>query len=180
MKKKQVLYIAIALIFAVLIMPQIVGAKGNKEVLTCNYEYNESMLTYKVYSDGKIELPFEHNGSYLEYDEAEGVYKYFEYGQPHLDGKTQEQLAFTNLLIQKCTFSELDANGYLIFNCLTSTPTDGYYLTGGKAIPITWINPSETEPTRYYDAEGNEITLNTGKTYIAYVPDDNWDELVIE
>ena len=59
MKKKQVLYIAIALIFAVLIMPQTVGAKGNKEVLTCNYEYNESMLTYKVYSDGKIELPFE-------------------------------------------------------------------------------------------------------------------------
>ncbi len=128
----------------------------------------------------KIELPFEHNGSYLEYDEAEGVYKYFEYGQPHLDGKTQEQLSFTNLLIQKCTFSELDSNGYLIFNCLTATPTEGYYLTGGKAIPITWVNPSETEPTRYYDAEGNEITLNTGKTYIGYVPDDNWDELVIE
>ena len=128
----------------------------------------------------KIELPFEHNGSYLEYDEEESVYKYFEYGQPHLDGKTQEQLAFTNLIIQKCTFSELDSNGYLIFNCLTATPTEGYYLTGGKAIPITWVNPSETEPTRYYDSEGNEITINTGKTYIALVPDDNWAELVIE
>ena len=29
-------------------------------------------------------------------------------------------------------------------------------------------------------AEGNEITLNTGKTYIGFVPDDNWAELVIE
>ena len=56
------------------------------------------------------------NGSYLEYDEAEGVYKYFEYGKPHLDGKTGEQLSFKNLLIQKVSFSQLDENGYLISN----------------------------------------------------------------
>lgn len=128
----------------------------------------------------KIVLPFEHNGSYLEYDEAEGVYKYFEYGQPHLDGKTGEQLAFKNLLIQKCSFSQLDENGYLIFNCLTTTPTDAYYVTNGKAMKCAWINPSETEPTRYLDAEGNEITINTGKTYVALVPDDNWSELSIK
>lgn len=128
----------------------------------------------------KVELPFEHNGSYLEYDEAEGVYKYFEYGDPHLDGKTGEQLAFKNLLIQNCTFSELDSNGYMIFNCLTATPTPAYYVTNGKAIECTWTKPTATEPTRYYDMEGNEITINTGKTYVALVPDDNWSQLVIK
>lgn len=128
----------------------------------------------------KVELPFDHNGSYLTYDDEEGVYKYFEYGDPHLDGATKEQLAFKNLLIQKCTFHQYDENGYMIFNCITNTPTEAYYVTNGKAIPCTWTKASATEPTRYYDADGNEITINTGKTYVALVPDDNWDELEIE
>ncbi|MCC8163935.1 MAG: DUF3048 C-terminal domain-containing protein [Lachnospiraceae bacterium] len=36
------------------------------------------------------------------------------------------------------------------------------------------------EPTKFYDADGNEITLNTGKTYIALVSTTRWDELVLE
>lgn len=127
-----------------------------------------------------VKLPFEHNGSYLEYDEEEGVYKYFEYGEPHLDGKTGEQLAFKNVIVQMSYFAELDSNGYMIFNCITGTPTPGYYLTNGKAIEITWIKPSATEHTRYYDTEGNELKINTGKTYIGFVPNDNWQDVVIK
>ena len=127
----------------------------------------------------KIELPFEHNGSYLEYDEESQTYKYFEYGKPHLDGATGEQLSFKNLLIQYCTFNQLDDQGYMIFNCLDAGK-DAYYITNGKAIPCTWNKLQDTEQTRYYDKEGNEITINTGKTYVALVPHDNWDELVIE
>ena len=37
-----------------------------------------------------------------------------------------------------------------------------------------------TSPTHYYDMEGNEIELNTGKTYVALVPVDDWLDLVIE
>lgn len=128
----------------------------------------------------KVVLPFEHNGSYLEYDEEDGVYKYFEYGSAHLDGATKEQLAFENLLLQSCSFVELDKNGYMIFDCITADQTPAYYVTNGKAIPCTWIKTAPTEPTRYYDMEGNEITINTGKTYVALVPDDNWDELEIK
>lgn len=131
-------------------------------------------------SASKVELPFEHNGSYLEYDEEEGVYKYFEYGKAHLDGATNEQLAFKNLLIQSCTFNQYDENGYMIFNCIVGTPAAGYYVTNGKAIPVTWLKPSATEPTRYYDANGEEIKINTGKTYVALVPDDNWSDLEIK
>lgn len=58
MRKKQVLYIALALIMAIILMPGNVAAKGKNEVLTCNYEYNGRSLTYKVYSDGTIKLPF--------------------------------------------------------------------------------------------------------------------------
>jgi len=126
-----------------------------------------------------VKLPFPNNGSYLEYDEAEGVYKYFEYGSAHLDGATNEQLTFKNLLLQDCTFHQYDENGYMIFNCIDAN-RDAYYITNGKAIPCTWKKTSATDQTRYYDMEGNEITINTGKTYVALVPDDNWDELEIK
>ena len=55
-----------------------------------------------------------------------------------------------------------------------------YNIVNGKAIPIQWVKVTATSPTKYYDMDGNEITINTGKTYVALVPDDNWDELSIK
>lgn len=132
-----------------------------------------------TYDATKIELPFSHNGSKLAYNEATGTYDYSEYGAPHLDAEDNEQLTFENVIIQKCTFAQLDDNGYLIYNILAEN-MPGYYITGGKAIDITWNKLSETDLTRYYDGTGQQITLNTGKTYIAVVADDDWADLVLE
>lgn len=127
-----------------------------------------------------VDLPFPHNGSYLEYDEENQVYDYFEYGKAHVDpGNNNEQLCFKNLLIQSCGYQQYDEHGYMIFDCY-NTQGGGYYVTNGKAIPVTWKKGSMTSPTRYYDAAGNEITINTGKTYVALVPVDDWPDLVIE
>ena len=127
-----------------------------------------------------VDLPFPHNGSELNYDEASGTYLYSEYGSAHVDpGNGNQQLAFKNVILQQMSYSELDSNGYMVWNCL-ATGMGGYYITNGQAIPITWSKISDTDRTIYYDMEGNEITINTGKTYIAFVADEVWDQLVIE
>ncbi|MCR5510680.1 MAG: DUF3048 domain-containing protein [Lachnospiraceae bacterium] len=126
-----------------------------------------------------VEFPFPHNSSAIKYNPETGLYEYSEYGKEHRDGEDDELLTFTNVIIQKCTFSQLDDNGYLIFNILAEN-MPGYFLTGGEAVDITWSKLAETDITRYYDGTGQQITLNTGKTYIAIVPDDNWDELVMK
>lgn len=126
-----------------------------------------------------IDLPFPHNKSYLEYDADQGIYLYYEYDKAHVDpGNNNTQLSFKNLLIQSCGFTQYDEHGYMIFDCISQG--GGYYVTNGKAIPVTWKKESMTSPTRYYDAAGNEITLNTGKTYVGFVPVDDWTDLVIE
>lgn len=126
-----------------------------------------------------VDLPFPHNGSYLEYDADDQLYYYSEYGKAHVDpGNDNAQLCFKNLLIQSAGFTQYDEHGYMIFDVITSG--GGYYVTNGEAIPVTWKKTSMTSPTRYYDADGNEIKLNTGKTYIALVPVDDWKSLVIE
>ena len=126
-----------------------------------------------------IELPFKHNGSTLKYNEETKTYDYYEYGSAHKDAETNAQLTFQNVIIQDTTFAEL-GEGYLIYNAIDSGRS-GYYITEGKAIEITWSKPSENGVTHYYDKKsGEEIEINTGKTYISLVPSDGWSNLVIK
>ena len=138
----------------------------------------------KVYPDFAkeatfIDLPFEHNGSELEYNAEDGLYYYSEYGKPHLDAQNDnKQLAFKNVILQKVSYNKLDENGYLIFNC--NGEGRATYITNGKRVNVTWKKTSDTSPTRYYDGLGNELTINTGKTYVAFVAEQRWEELVIK
>lgn len=153
-----------------------------------HYQFaSESNPVYldKVYGEAAfdatvVDLPFAHNGSYLEYNEEDGLYYYSEYGDPHLDpGNDNQQLCFKNLLIQSCGFTQYDEHGYMIFDCVSKG--GGYYITNGKAVLVNWEKKSMTSPTRYYDAvSGEEIKINTGKTYVGFVPVDNWTDLVVE
>ncbi len=127
-----------------------------------------------------VDLPFPHNKSQLDYDEDTNTYLYSEYGEAHIDlANNSEQTAFTNVILQCASVTQYDENGYMQFNILSEVG-EGYYITGGTAIPITWSKGHDMYPTVFYDMSGNEITLNTGKTYIALVSDDRWDELVLK
>ena len=53
----------------------------------------------------------------------------------------------------------------------------------GKAIEVTWTKSSENAITHYYDAKtGEEIQINTGKTYICllYTSDIKNDTLFLK
>ena len=129
----------------------------------------------------EISLPFPHNKSTLKYNEETKTYDYYEYGDAHVDpGNGNAVLTFKNVLLQNCTFHQYDENGYLIYNCIDASNRDGYYITNGKAIPVTWAKTGDTKATRFFDEDGNEISINTGKTYIALVPDDGWSDLSIQ
>lgn len=130
-------------------------------------------------SASAIELPFPHNSSELAYNADDQLYYYSEYGDAHLDPENDNaQLCFKNVLLQCCDFEVYDENGYMVYNCIGKDT--GYYITNGKAIKVTWSKSSMTSPTQYFDEAGNEIKLNTGKTYIALVPSDSWSDLVVE
>lgn len=135
---------------------------------------------YKTIDCTEIKLPFPHNRSTLTYNEETGTYDYSEYGAKHLDPQhNNKQLSFENVILQDTTFTELDKNGYLIYNTVDKG-RKGYYITNGKAVEITWSKKKEDALTVYKIKEtGEEITLNTGKTYIALVPSDGWKDMVI-
>lgn len=111
---------------------------------------------------------------YFEYNEDDGLYYRSQHlsggtDGPHIDAVTGEQLAFKNILVQNTKHEEL-GEGYLAFQCHDTT-RDGWFFTNGKGIHVTWEKTSDYGATRYYDDDGNEITLNTGKTMVCIVED---------
>lgn len=149
-----------------------------------HFQFAANEQTFSDRSDADtatvVELPFPHNKSTLKYNESTGTYDYYEYGAAHLDPlHDSAQLTFKNVILQNTTFSEL-GEGYLIYNAIDSG-RDGYYITNGQAIEVTWTKSGESDITVYYDKKtGKEIELNTGKTYISLIPSDSWSDLVIK
>ena len=161
----------------------------NKSKLSTNYTYPLERATHFVFGAADADLAagtpvnnvdmsnvFLHNKSKLSYNAATRTYDYYEYGSIHQDAEDNQVLTFKNVLLQCVPFTQLDKNGYLTYNVVGTGA--GFYITNGKAVPITWAKGSETGITHYYNADGSEITVNRGKTYIGLLPSDSWDKLL--
>lgn len=114
---------------------------------------------------------FPHDTPTFEYNEDDHLYYRSIYGEPQVDGSTGTQLAFENILVQWTYYEVRDDNGYLAFQMHDNTH-DGMFITEGKMIHVTWKKDSDYGPTKYYDDNGNEIKLNTGKTMVCVLEDD--------
>ncbi len=100
------------------------------------------------------------------YNESDGLYYRSMYGKPDVDAaNNNQQLAFKNIFVQFTYHEVRDAKGYLAFQ-VHDTTRDGYFFTNGKGIHVTWKKSTDYEPTKYYDDNGNEVQINTGKTMI--------------
>lgn len=134
-----------------------------------------------------VEPGYSYNYPVFEYDEESGSYIRYQYGSEQIDGLTGEALSYDNIIIQYCSWAKWDDNGYLDIDVYSGG--DGVYVTQGKAIPITWAkDEANTEDryadenfgiTHYYNLEGEEITINQGKTWVCIVLDSNTDSVVI-
>lgn len=112
---------------------------------------------------------------YFIYNEETGLYDRYQHlsgdsDGPHIDLANNQQLSFKNILVQNTYFEVRDQKGYLSFQCHDTT-RDGWFFTNGKGIHVTWKKTSDYGATRYYDDDGNEIKLNTGKTMVCILED---------
>ena len=107
----------------------------------------------------------------FEYNEDDGLYYRFQFGDRHLDEMNNQQLTYTNVIYQY-TYGEVrDPNDYLAFQ-MHDTGKPVKVFTNGKVVEGTWSRTKDAEPARYYDNAGYEIVLNQGKTWICLI----WDE----
>ena len=103
----------------------------------------------------------------LVYDEESNTYlKEFD-GEPQVDGKTNNQLAFTNVFILE-TEVGIDPNGtHRMFDWTGGGNSKGYYVSNGAVQEIKWSKDSQEDYLEFYTLDGKKLSINRGKSYIA-------------
>ena len=116
------------------------------------------------------------NKPWFVYNESTGLYERYQYKGAHVDGGNGEQLAFKNVIFQVCDY-KVEPDGKYLDVKTASYGGTGKYITNGKAIDITWVKEVEDGVGKYYDANGNELELNPGKTCVCIVLNDAEDKI---
>lgn len=148
--------------------------KGYRTTLKENYEaqFTFAWVGEEVIlengTDATLLKPGYHiNAPWFEYNEEDGLYYRYQYESAQTDEAFNTQLAVKNVIFQYSDYENYDENGYL--NVFAGNGGKMQYFTNGKMIEGTWKRAYEWGPEKYYDSEGNEITLNTGKTWVCVV-----------
>lgn len=117
-----------------------------------------------------------HNSSY-EYDSEKKVYKMSMSGIKHVDAVTKEQYTTKNIITYQVQNKSYDDYGrQKLYNI---DKGEGYYITNGYAVAITWEKSSRSSKTIYrYKSTGEKIKLNDGNTWVHIQPKDR--ELTIK
>ncbi|MBQ7800696.1 MAG: DUF3048 domain-containing protein [Oscillospiraceae bacterium] len=106
--------------------------------------------------------------TFLDYNADAGVYLARQHGGAWVDGNTDAQLAFENVLVLYAATSYQDDN-YLLSIDLTGSGK-GYFACGGKIVPITWQRSGEDGMFFFSLEDGSPVTLQVGQTYVSVVP----------
>ena len=143
--------------------------------LLLNYSIDE--LDLSKYGDAQVanDVTIKYSGyitNTYEYDPEAKVYNRFVNGEEHTDYVTKEQYTFKNIItyqVDNYTLDDGENKGRQELENIGSGT--GYYISGGYAVPITWEKSSRTSQTKYYLANGEELVVNDGNTFIQIQPE---------
>ena len=103
----------------------------------------------------------------FQYNADTGTYARYVNGNPY-ELQEKVDIAAENIIVMKINEAPL-GDGSARINVFDVGEGEGFYITRGKYIPITWSKAGRDKETVYKDAKGKEIELNPGQTWIEIV-----------
>ncbi|MBR1797688.1 MAG: DUF3048 domain-containing protein [Clostridiales bacterium] len=103
------------------------------------------------------------------YDPISGLYSKSQYGNPQIDETTGTQIAFTNVFV---LYANIQPHGDTTIDAYLQDGGEGWYVSGGRIIPITWSKNSPVDPIVVFNEAGEELEVNRGRSYICIVDND--------
>ena len=159
-------------------LKQAVSDKGfrsttdTKNLLT--YSAKELDLSkYKTTKADKVTIKYSnYRTSSYDYDSNSKTFLRNIGNQKNVDLVTGKQYQVKNIIVYGVKYSSYTDHGYSGYQRLSNTGTgEGYYITDGVALPITWEKKDEKSQTIYKVKEtGEELVVNDGNTYIQIYP----------
>ena len=142
--------------------------KDNKKGTAFQFADYGTLVTPTGGTCNTVAIRFGACNSKLTYDAQTNTYLKSMNGHKHIDGKTGEQLSFTNVFVLETSISVRDSVGHKNINWQGSSSSKGYYISNGSVQRIRWSQNDESSYLKFYDENGKELEINRGKSYIAY------------
>lgn len=122
-------------------------------------------------SCSEVKVNFGASASSFVYKPKEQLYVKRMNGHAHKDAKTGEKLKFKNLFILETSIGIRDAKGHRSVDWAGGKNAVGYYVSNGHKQKITWSKAKGKEGSylKFYKKDGEQLTINRGKSYIAFV-----------
>jgi len=103
------------------------------------------------------------------YDGDKNAYYRYVNGKKHIDESNDEHLMAKNIIVQFTRHKVIDNEGRLDVKTVGSG--DGYLISNGEKISVTWEKSDRRDKTSFYNSDGKEIMLNSGVTWIQVISD---------
>ncbi len=146
------------------------------------FSFNDEAATLSGGSCNKLDFRFSSSYKYTyTYNEADKLYYSQINGSDFVDSDGNQQ-SFSNVIILY-TDIYLDASQKAKYNedrmFIEFDSGKGVYASNGTYENITWEKGSSTDSFKFYGADGEELKLNIGKTYVGITDNDNAEKTVI-
>lgn len=154
------------------LLPETIERKGfrtdiNEQNAGGAFDFAQEERTPSEMTANRVTVNFSRSYySTFEYDQETGAYVKYHSGNAHMDGKTGNQLAFENVFVLQTAIGTRE-NGYLMDVSLNAG--SGYYFSKGGGEAITWIKSAEDQPIKVFSADGSELSVNIGESYIGII-----------
>ena len=109
------------------------------------------------------------------YDSTNKTYLRFMNNTKNTDLTTGNQYTVKNIIVYGVKYTTFTSDNYYGYQKINNIGSgEGYYITNGYAIPITWSKKDLSSKTIYKIKETNEeLIVNNGNTYIQIYPKGN-------
>ena len=149
------------------------GYRTTSDVKTLlNYSIDEINLNSSDDSKTANEVDIKYSTTMTtsyKYNENDKLYYRSVNGKDHTDYVTKKVYTAKNIIITYVENDDMnDEKGRQNLNNIGTG--NGYYITNGYAIPITWTKTTRKSQTVYKTMDGKELNVNDGNTYIQIAP----------
>lgn len=103
------------------------------------------------------------------YDPETGMYAVEEYGQPYVDGNTDQQVQVKNVLVLRTDVSSVPGDEAGRLKVRTTGTGSGLLLCDGTVQEITWSKARDSAPMTYLTPDGQPARLGVGPSYVNIV-----------
>lgn len=143
------------------------------EVLDYGYQFAEDedlVLTGETANEITVHF-LGKKTSTLTYNEETGLYAIEQYDRKLIDGDTDEQLTFKNVIVIYAPQTKKSDGYYKRSYYEIIGEGTGYFAVNGKITKIKWSRPELEEPFSYTLEDGTPVTLGVGKMYVGISSD---------